>query len=243
MGVMKENFFRNAHDTTFSPTGLYNFVNGSELVDSSGNSKTLTQDDAATVEGDFIEGEAEGVSHFTFYRNNTGDFNYTGAMTFCCLINTKANAIDSTNKQHYLVACEGDAAAGDALYGLQITRIGGVLPYRLSYLHQNSTTYHRINVDTQVRSNYEWSHVAFTRDSAGTGIKIYLNGQEIKSGTTSAGPGANGSAYMALGSIKNYSNTLNETVVQTSCAIYNQELTANQIKYLARKTLGYHSVG
>ena len=157
-------------------------------------------------------------------------------------MNTRENAIDSTNNQHYFVVCEGNAAAGDARYGLQITRIGGVLPYRISYLHQNSTTYHRITADTQVRTNYEWNHLAFTRDSNGTGVKVFLNGVVIASGTTSAAPGTNNSAYFALGSIYNYSNTLNETVVQTSCAIYDQELTENQIKYLARKTLGYHRV-
>ena len=32
MSVMKENFKINPHDTTFGPTGLYNFVKGSELV-------------------------------------------------------------------------------------------------------------------------------------------------------------------------------------------------------------------
>ena len=32
MPVMKENFLRNAHDTTFSPTGLYNFASGSLLA-------------------------------------------------------------------------------------------------------------------------------------------------------------------------------------------------------------------
>ncbi len=56
MSVMKENFLINAHDTTFSPTGLYNFVKDSELVDSSGNSKTLTQNDAATEEANYITG-------------------------------------------------------------------------------------------------------------------------------------------------------------------------------------------
>ena len=65
---MKENFLISAHDTTFSPTGLWNFVKGSELVDSSGNSKTLTEQDAPIDEVDFVPGEAEGLSHFSYYR-------------------------------------------------------------------------------------------------------------------------------------------------------------------------------
>ena len=56
MPVMKESFLRNAHDTTFSPTGLYNFVSGSELSDSSGNgsAKNLTVYNTAVDDSDFI---------------------------------------------------------------------------------------------------------------------------------------------------------------------------------------------
>ena len=242
MGIMKENFKTNPHDTTFDPTGLYNFVNGSHLVDSSGNSKTLTQEDAPADEGDFISGSAGGISHFSFYRNNHTDFQYTGAMSFCCLINTKSNAIVSSNTQHYFVACEGDGAGGDAKFVLMITRIDSALPYRINYAHQNGGTYHSITADTQVRTNAEWHHLAFTRDSNGTGVNIYLDGVVLKSGTTAAAPGTNNSAYFSLGSIYNYSHTRNETVIQTSCAIYDKELTANQVKYLAHKTLGYNRI-
>ena len=67
MGVMKENFLRNAHDTTFSPTGLYNFVKGSELNDSSGNgsAKNLTEYNAATDDSDFAFGGAHNASNET----------------------------------------------------------------------------------------------------------------------------------------------------------------------------------
>ena len=132
------------------------------------------------------------------------------------------------------------------MYALQITKRDGTLPYEISYLHESQQgTYHRVDSDTTVPTNYEWHHIAFTRDTNGTGVKIYLDGTEVGSGTTSKAPGedaAQNSGYFSLGTIYNFSNTLNPTVIQTSCAIYNQELSANQIKYLARKTLGYSRV-
>ena len=249
MSVMKENFLINAHDTTFSPTGLYNFVKDSELVDSSGNgsAKNLTQDDAPTDDVDFIPGQAEGLSHFSYYRNSNTDFKYTGAMSFCCLFFTTDDAPGSTSAQHYFVSFDGSGAQGPSMYALQITRIGGTLPYEIHYVHESEQgTYHRVGTTgAQIPRHYEWHHLAFTRDSNGTAIKLYLDGAEIASGTASAAPGsvaAQNSGYFSVGNLYNFPNTLNSVYTQTSCAIYDQELSANQIKYLARKTLGYNRV-
>ena len=249
MPVMKENFLRNAHDTTFSPTGLYNFASGSLLADSSGANpaKNLTQNDEPLDEGDFIPNTVGGLSHFDYYRNSTTDFKYTGAMSFCCLFRVRANEPDSsTSNQHYFVAFDGAGAVGPSMYALLITKRNSTLPYEIVYSHESSQgTYHSIGSNTTVPSNHEWHHLAFTRDSNGTGVKIYLDGAEVGSGTTAKAPGedaAQNSGYFSLGTIYNLSSRLNSTVVQTSCAIYNQELSANQIKYLARKTLGYHRV-
>lgn len=247
MPVMKENFLKNAHDTTFSPTGLYNFATGSLLTDSSGNSKTLTENDAPLDEGDYIPAIAGGLSHFDFYRNSTTDFKYTGAMSFCCLFRTRANEVDATSNAHYFVSFDGAGAAGPSMYALQITRLGGVLPYQIGYLHESQQgTYHRVDTYATIPNNHEWHHVAFTRDSNGTGVKVYLDGTEVASGTTTKSPGedvAQNSGYFSLGTIYNFSNTLNSTVTQASCAIYDQELSAGQIRYLAQKTLGYNRVG
>jgi len=246
MSVMKENFLISAHDTTFSPTGLWNFVKGSELVDSSGNSKTLTEQDAPIDEVDFVPGEAEGLSHFSYYRNSNTDFKYTGAMSFCCLFYTTDDEPDSTSKAHYFVSFDGSGAVGASMYALQITRIGGVLPYQIGYVHESQQgTYHRVDTHANIPTAHDWHHVAFTRDSNGTGVKVYLNGNEVASGTTTKAPGedvAQNSGYFSVGNLYNFPNTLNPTYVQTSCAIYDKELTANQIKYLARKTLGYKRV-
>ena len=246
MSVMKENFLINAHDTTFSPTGLYNFVKDSELVDSSGNSKTLTQNDAPIDEANYIHGEAEGLAHFDFYRNSNTDFKYTGAMSFCCLFRSKETEPDSSNNQHYFVSFDGNAAVGASLYALQITKVGGTLPYEIHYVHESQQgTYHRIGTGTNIPNNYDWHHIAFTRDSNGTGVKVYLDGVEIASGTTTKTPGEDvmqNSGFFSLGALYGHSPGLNTTYIQTSCAIYDQELSANQIKYLARKTLGYDRV-
>ena len=79
-------------------------------------------------------------------------------------------------------------------------------------------------------------------DSNGTAIKLYFNGQQIHSETLSTAPGNNGNSFFAIGDVYNYNRTLTNSVVVSSCAIYDQELSANQIKYLARKTLGYDRV-
>ena len=237
MGVMKENFLRNAHDTTFSPTGLYNFVKGNELVDSSGNSKTLTENDTPTDDVDFSFGAAEGLSHFIYYRNDSNDFNYTGSMSYACLIYTTGSIPDSVNKHAQLGLCDSNGAGNDARWSLQINNTG-----YLRYAHQNNGNLTTAVVDRKVREHYKWNHVAFTRDSNGTGIKIYFNGQQVHSETVGEAPGTQGTAYYCVGDIENFGNTRTNTVVVTSCAIYDQELTANQIKYLARKTLGYDRV-
>jgi len=248
MGIMKENFIINAHDATFSPTGLYNFVKGNELVDSSGAdpAMNLTEHDAAIDESDFIPGVAGGLSHFTYYRNSNTDFKYTGAMSFCCLFYTTDDAPGSTSAQHYFVSFDGSGAVGPSMYALQITRIGGTLPYEIHYVHESEQgTYHRVGTGANIPRHYEWHHLAFTRDSNGTAIKVYLDGAEIASGTATAAPGsvaAQNSGYFSLGNLYNFPNTRNSVYVQTSCAIYDQELSANQIKYLARKTLGYNRV-
>jgi hypothetical protein len=130
----------------------------------------------------------------------------------------------------------------DQRFSLQITSDGFI-----RYLHQSSGSLgslknHIVKADGRIREHNQWNHVAFTRDSNGTGIKIYFNGQLIKSGTLPDPPGSNGNSFFAVGDVYNLRRTLTNTVVVTSCAIYDQELSANQIKYLARKTLGYHRV-
>ena len=253
MPIMKENYSRSAHDTTFSPTGLWNFVTGAVTTDSSGNNMTLTEAELdsgdPTDDADFIYGVAEGLSHFQVYRNNNSDFNYTGAMSFCTLVNTTGWIPDSDNGYCQLCIHRGGAngsvfsdATIDQRFSLQITNTGYI-----RYLHQSggsggSLTSHTAVADRRIRKHYEWNHIAFTRDSNGTGIKLFFNGDQIHSSTMGAAPGSNGNSFFAMGELYNYRRTLTNTVAQTSAVIFNQELSPAQIKYLARKTLGAHRV-
>lgn len=236
MPVMKENLLRNAHDTTFSPTGLYNFVSGSLLTDDSGNGKNLTQQDAPTDDIDFIYNEAEGLTHFALYRNDSSDFQYTGAMSYCCLVHTTGWIADGVTERAQLGTVES-VPANDQRWGLQIRETG-----EIRYAHQNSATLYEAVADRRIRTHHQWHHVAFTRDSNGTGIKLFLDGVQIHSETLSTGPGTTGTAYYSIGELHNYSGSINNVAAVTSCAIYDQELSPNQIKYLAKKTLGYHRV-
>lgn len=271
MGVMKENFFANAHDTTFSPEGLYNFVSGNIGADSSGNNKPLTEAELdsgdPTDDIDFIPGQAEGLSHFTLYRNNSSDFNYTGSMTYCCLIYTTGSVPDSPNAHAQLGICRGGAngnsfsEANDQRWSLQINNQGHIRYAHIHNMDQGSGnhTLHLAISDRKVREHHTWNHVAFTRDSLGTLVKIYLNGEELNlnlqkyvaseaqyynltGSRLDHAPEATGTAYFAVGDVYNYRRSLTNTVAITSCVLYDKELTANQIKYLAKKTLGYKRV-
>ena len=237
MGVMKENFVRHAHDLTFAPTGLWNFVQGNELVDSSGNGKNLTQDDAATDSDDFVTNEAEGLTHFGFYRNNSTDYQYTGAMSLCCLVRSSDWVPNSSNNYVQLAACDSAAGSVDARFTFQVTPTG-----TLRYHHNGA---HGTFVVAATEFNREltaWQHIGFTRDAPGTTIKIYVNGTMIASGTLGSAPGTVGTAYLSLGELHSSTSSLNTNYTETSVAIFDKELSADEIKYLARKTLGYSEV-
>jgi len=238
MPIMKENFLRHAHDTTFNPTGLYNFVKGSELNDSSGTNpaKNLTEYNAAVDDSDFIFGQAEGLSHFSYYRNDASDFQYTGAMSFCGLVNVQKLDTDAPNDNVAIVVCDSGGGGNDARFSLYFNP-----DHKLRYFHQNGGNNYDLIANSVVRSRHTWSHVAFTRDSNGTGIKIYLNGEQVGAGTLGSPPGTQGTGYLAFGGAHNATNETNDVII-SSCAIYNQELTPGQIRYLAQKTLGFSRV-
>ena len=233
MPVMKENFLTNAHDTTFSPTGLYNFVKGSEMTDSSGNGKDLIQTDAAMEAGDYMAGVAEGLLHGIYYRNNAADFQYSGAMTLAGLCFMSTYSPD----QYVQMALANNTGTTDALYALQITTDG-----IFRYAHQTNQVTHTIESDQINYSLYQWHHFCFTRDSNGTGIKLFVDGNLVKSGTTGAAPGNQGTAYFSTGGVANHSPGAQDDGTVSSIVIYNQELSPNQVKYLARKTLGFNRV-
>ena len=236
MGIMKANLVRHAHDTTFSPVGLYNFVKGSELVDSSANGKDLTEQDAPTDDVDFIHGAAEGLINFGLYRNDTTDFQYTGAMSYCCLVHTTGFIPDGTTNTAQLGTWE-HVPSVDQRWGLQIKSTG-----HIRYVPQDGVTTYEAVADRKIREHHKWHHVVFTRDSAGTGIKLYFNGVNIHSSTVGGAPGTSGTGYFSIGELHAYSGSINTIAAVSSCAIYAAELTADQIKYLARKTLGYSEV-
>ena len=235
MPIMKEHFLRSAHDTTFSPTGLYNFIKGSEMTDSSGAdpAKNLTETDAAMEAADFLPGSAEGLLHGIYYRNDASDFQYSGAMTLVglCFMTTY------TPDQYVQIGTANNTGTTDALYALQI-KTDGIF----RYAHQTNQAVHIVESDQINYSLHEWHHFCFTRDSNGTAIKLYVDGLLVKSATVGAGPGSTGTAYFSTGGVANHAPGAQDDATVSSVAIFDQELSAGQVKYLARKTLGYHRV-
>ena len=107
---------------------------------------------------------------------------------------------------------------------------------------------YRMNIGTNrlFRDTSAWYHMVVAVDTTQATdtnrVKIYVNGVMIKSGTTAVAPGTTGTAYLSLGEMYGNTSALNTNYTETSIAIYDKELSADEIKYLARKTLGYTQV-
>lgn len=117
----------------------------------------------------------------------------TGALTLMAWV--RVNQLDGGT----IIDCTGDQAiastAQNTLYRLFHT--GGTI----SYCHDDAT-------QTTITKNFntilpvgQWTHVAITRDSIGTGVKLYVNGLLADSTTLSAAPSDGSQAYLGVGDI------------------------------------------
>jgi hypothetical protein len=82
----------------------------------------------------------------------------------------------------------------------------------------------------------EIAHVCVTRDSAGTGVSLYVNGIARDTATMSNAPTGGGSGVLSIGGFPTVSNQYIGAMVSTP-AIWDSELTAAQVLALARLTL------
>ena len=87
LGVTTKSLFsKNLHDATYGPTGLWQFANGAIGTDSVG-SFNLTQDPvhgAPKEVGGYMPNH-QALQDFIYYRNDSTDLDYTGAMSFACM--------------------------------------------------------------------------------------------------------------------------------------------------------------
>ena len=187
---------RALHGLDHSPLALYQF-NG-DGVDSSGNARDLTP--TGTIE--YYSGHVG----MAFRQNGTDKFTrtdaafaITGELSVMALVH-----LDTVASAVYAVATYDGVAVTQAenkLWALQLEADGTYLFPR--YQHQ-----HGVGTPDVVTSSSEgkhvtpgeWVWVGFTRDSAGTGIKLFINGELATSETLADPPDGGGSSFLNVGS-------------------------------------------
>jgi len=240
MGVMPETFKLRQHDTTFSPTGLWQFAAGAIGTDEVG-SFNLTQDathGAPTEVGGYIPTN-QALQDFIYYRNNASDLEYVGAMSFACLFKaTQYARSDGVSDQLYRILVNGRGGATDERYAFHFNATGHIM-----YRHQATTagptqTNYQLTLSELHYDLNRWHHLAFTKDSAGTTVKVYLDGALIGQSTLGAAATTSGTTYCNMGGMNGYNGGPHDGMTQASCVIFDKELTGDEIAYLANRCLG-----
>jgi len=222
------------HDTAYAPTGLWQFASGSILTDSSGNSATLTQDSthgASTPVGG-IRPNHQANSDFLYYRNETDEYQYTGAMSICLLFKADSYTHSGGDNYYRMVMC-GLQGQSNTRYSLAIAPTG-----HLYYDHKNSSTAYYVTLSDLYYDLYRWHHLALTRTSNGRTVTFYLDGEQIFQTTFAAAPGSGGTNNLCIGGLKGYNGGAYDNLSLSSLAIYDKELTAAQVANLSARTLG-----
>jgi hypothetical protein len=227
------------HDTTYSPTGLWQFASGSIGTDAVG-SFNLTQDathGAPTEVGGYVPNN-QALSDFIYYRNNASDLDYTGAMSAAIVFKATAYSWGSgAGDNYYRVMVKDAGGTTDGRYNLLLTPTG-----HIAYSHKKTDggqTNYSITLSQRHYDLYRWHHLAFTRTTNGRTITIYLDGVQIHQSTLGAGPGTAGTTYFNLGGLHGYNGGAYENLTLSSAVIFDKELTATQIGTLAGHCLGF----
>lgn len=235
VGAPSRNMMR-LHDNTFAPTGLWQFTSGSIGTDAVG-SFNLTEDathGAAKEVGGYTPNN-QALSDFIYYRNNASDLEYTGAVSFAIMFKATAYSWGTgTGDNYYRIVVKDRGGGTDARYDLLFDPNGYIY-----YAHKNGGTPYSITLSQRHYDLYRWHHLAFTRDSAGTKITIYLDGVQIHQSTLAAAPGTTGTTYFNLGGMNGYNGGAYDNLTLSSAVIFDKELTAGQIGTLAGHCLGF----
>jgi|TARA_A100000172_G_scaffold77429_1_gene61798 hypothetical protein len=225
------------HDTALAPTGLWQFASGSLLTDSSGNSATLTQDSthgAATPLGG-IRPNHQANSDFLYYRNETDEYQYVGAMSVALMFKADSYAHSGGDNYYRMVMC-GLHGQANGRFSILLSPTG-----HLYYDHKNSSTVYFVTLTDLHYDLYRWHHLALTRTSNGRTVTFYLDGEQIFQTTFAAAPGSGGTNNLCIGGLKGYNGGAYNNLSLSSVAIYDKELTATQVSELATHCLGVPS--
>lgn len=212
---------RQLHDTTHSPAALYQLNNPSARgEDTSGNSRTLSVSNVLVAPGWVGTSVAYSNIPAGSLENNQSDSYWANSSALSVY-----GMVNFSNRTS--VATVVAISATDGTFQYWALELGVTNTADITYTHHNSG-----GVLRQAQSGYAtvipqvWCHVGFTRDSAGTGIKLYLDGIEKFSTTLADAPGTHTPASSRF--------TLSSSSVPiytwSSIKVVNAELTAAQMK-------------
>jgi hypothetical protein len=174
---------RTLHNLKHSPLGLYQ-LNG-DGTDSSGNNRDLSNQSGTPTYGDgFVSLAFEQDGNVGLTRaDNT--YEILGAISVYAIAK-----LITTSNANYTIACYdgGDETeANNNIWDLDLVSTAGELSVR--YFHEYGTGNNELLLPSGIDiSRNEWVWAGFTRDSAGTGVKVFLNGKVIGSTTFSNAP-------------------------------------------------------
>jgi hypothetical protein len=143
---------------------------------------------APGVSGTFINGQL-----ITSPQSATSDpIRLTGAMTLECLINPSQIADPNGYICHFLNV--GTGTANNSLWALRLS-----INNELDYFHEDvSEVGHTVSSQVFIAPG-KWHHVAFTRDSAGTLIRLYVDGVLVRREVVTDPPSGGADSHIQIG--------------------------------------------
>ena len=214
-------FGRALHGLDHSPLGLYQLQG--DGTDASGNGRDLTANGSSVYSAGWAGTAAyiENTNAQTFSRSDAS-FAVTGALSVYGLI--KADSITGDFRTIAGYSTNGGTSADNTLWQMYLDTSST----SLVYFHQNGTVNNNIFDSSVPIPLHEWVWIGFTRDSAGTGIKLFVNGELIGSSTLGNAPDGGGNSNLEIGR-QDASDNMFDGLIQ-SVKIVSSELTEAEMK-------------
>ena len=217
-------------DTTHSPVALYD-VDG-DLVDGSGNALDLTW--AAGTEiygpGPVTDGLA------LFFQNSRASHAFDALYQILTDLTLEAlvfpGIVHSADGYVMQFGGNGETEALNILWSMILTTGN-----RVKFLQESGAgTNQEATFDVSIPLG-QWSHVALTRDNAGTDLNLYVNGILRGNATLGAAPTGGGSSILTMGQFAAANQPY--TGMVSSAKIIAAELNAAQILAEAHRALPF----
>jgi len=207
---------RALHDTTYSPLALYQLQG--DGTDNSGNGKDLTPTGTPVFEPGWVGLGLQGSASHRYTRADT-DFEITGAISICALVRPGPVTGNDTIVAY---ADSGETEAANALFWFYF------IGTNLSFSHEYGAGNNEIFSTTVDVNPNEWVWVGVTRDAAGTGVNLYLNGVSVGSTTFANAPTGGTSGNLNICALPGGSEPYDGTL--QSLKIIGSELSSAQMK-------------